>query len=133
MKRNDGLRLPIFINGKSAAVQVRDQMILVVLYRRVQQHFVDIVLEYEDSLVVGILLLTSRLGLRGRVLARCRIRGFRLAGGRRRRRLRRQQKLRAGQKNDYKNTKSSDSAIRQARNIPSWHTHVEAAILSVAV
>src|SRR5450755_1258010 len=173
MERDDVLRLPVFKHAERAAVQVRNDVLVVVDHRGVQQDFVDVFAENEDALVIEFLiflivlwfiwrwliwrwligrwLIGRWLVLRRRSLSRrrsCRRRGRRarrcrgrwsssgrcrlgvvLWRGRLRPGWHRHQHTGANHKREEKNPRGP---IRQARNIPSWHTHVEGAILSVA-
>ena len=96
MERDDVLRLPIFKHGEGVAVECGDDVLLVVDYRGVQQDFVHVFSEDEDSLVIKVTILIVFLA--GRSLRSRRRRGGRWwssSGGRstfgvvlRRRRLR---------------------------------------------
>ena len=57
MERNDVLRLPVFEDRESAAVEGGDDVLLVVDHGGVQQNFVHIFAEDEDSLVVDVFVL----------------------------------------------------------------------------
>ena len=57
VKRDDVLRLAVFEHGERAAIQIGDDVLLVVDHRGMQQNFVHVFLEDEDSLLVQILVL----------------------------------------------------------------------------
>ena len=65
MKRDDALRLPVFEYGEGGSIEVRYDVILVVLHGGVQKDFVHIFLENENSLIVQILLVFFLIRLGG--------------------------------------------------------------------
>src|SRR5580658_255373 len=60
MKRDDFLQLSVLINGEGIAVEVGDDVLLIVDHRGMQQHFVHVFAEDEDSLIFGWILLGRR-------------------------------------------------------------------------
>src|SRR5208282_1213866 len=127
------LSLTVFVNGEGLAIQIGDDMLLVVDHRRMQQNFVDVFLEDEDTFIACFLARTFWFWI---VLRWCGValgRRFCCGLGRRVLRPGRKRSLRSGadHKRDKKR-KNPRGPIPQARNIPSWHTPVEAAVLSAA-
>ena len=67
MERDDVLRLPVFKDGEGVFVEVGDNVLFVVDYGGVQQHFVHVFAKDEDALIVELLVLDWTY-LYGRVL-----------------------------------------------------------------
>ncbi len=66
MERDDVLRLPVFKDSEGAPVECGDNVLLVVDHRGVQQDFVHVFAEDENSLVIEFLVLIVFLVLRRR-------------------------------------------------------------------
>src|SRR6476619_1941739 len=111
-------------------IKENDDVLLVVDDRGVEHDLVNVLAEDVDSLVVRFLL---RIVLRWRRSGwGLSIPGLGLALSGRLLRPGRQKVLHSSADRERKEKQNPGSTIPQARNIPSWHTPVEVAILSVA-